>query len=120
MNILLWILQVVLAMYLSMGAVNQLFNYDKLKQQYVIYQALPQGFWVVYGTITLLCALGLFLTKAGRLITPIAALVLALESVLFVGVYAHFAQFSLSLLIWGGVPAIVAAFIAYARFSIKP
>lgn len=119
MNIVLWVLQVVLALFFTMASVNQLFNYDKLAQQYVIYRTLPQGFWVVYGIVALLCALGLVLTKAGPLVTPIAALVLAMQGALFAGLYAYYAGFEPSLLMWSLwtlSPVIMAAFIAYARF----
>jgi DoxX-like family len=120
MNIVLWILQVVLALFFTMASLNQLFDYDKLAQQYAIYKALPQGFWVVYGVIALLCALGLVLTKVWPLATPIAAIVLAVQGVIFAGLYAHYAGFQPSFLMWSlwtlG-PVIMAAFIAYARFS---
>jgi len=120
MNILLWALQVVLALYFGMAAVNQLFNYDKLVQQYAIYKDLPQGFWIVYGIVALLCAIGMFLTKAGRLITPISALVLTVQAILFAGLVARYDGFGPSVFAWAFwtlVPAIVAAFIAYERFS---
>ena len=122
MNILLWILQVLLALFFTMASVNQLFNYDKLAQQYVIYRDLPHGFWVVYAIVALLCAAGLVLTKAGPLVTPIAAVVLAVQGLIFAGLYAHYAGFYPSFLMWSlwtlG-PVIVAAFIAYARLSVK-
>jgi hypothetical protein len=118
MNTLLWVLQVLLALFFTMGAVNQLFNYDELTKRYVVYKALPRKFWVVYGIVSLLCALGLVLTKAGPLVTPIAALVLAVQGALFARLYAYHAGFYPSLLMWSlwtlG-PVIVAAFIAYAR-----
>jgi hypothetical protein len=68
----------------------------------------------------LLCARALVLTKVWRLATPIAAVVLAMQGVLFAGVYAHYAGFQPSLAMWSlwtlG-PVVIAAFIAYARFS---
>jgi hypothetical protein len=111
---------VVLALFFTMASVNQLFNYEKLAQQYAIYKVLPQGFWVAYGIVSLLCAVGLVLTNAGPLVTPIAALVLAVQGVIFAGLYAYYAGFHPSVLMWSlwtVGPVIVAAFIAYARFS---
>jgi hypothetical protein len=120
MNILLWILQVALALFFTMASVNQLFNYGYLAQQYVIYRAMPQGFWAVYAIVALACAVGLVLTKAAPRVTPIAALVLAVQGLLFAGLYAYYAGFNPSFLMWSlwtlG-PVIVAAFIAYARLS---
>jgi hypothetical protein len=122
MNILLWVLQVACALLNTMGAVNQLFNYDKLALQFPIYQALPHGFWIVYGSVALLGALGLVLTKVGRLVTPIAALVLTAQGFLFAGLTAHYDGFTPSVFswaMWTVVPSLVTAFIAYARFTAK-
>ena len=120
MNILLWVLQVMLALFFTMGAVQQLFNYDKISKQYVIYKVLPRGFWAGYGSLTLLCALGLILTMVWPLVTPIAALILAVQGAFFAGLYAYHAGFRPSFLMWAlwtVVPVAVAAFISYATFS---
>src|SRR4029453_3187842 len=120
MNILLWILQVFLALFFTMAAANQLFNYQKLTEQYAIYKALPQPFWVVWAIISILCALGLVLTIIAPQATPIAALVLAVQGAIFAGLYAYHAGFRPTFAMWAMWtlgPVIVAAFIAYARFS---
>jgi len=120
MNILLWVLQIVLALFFTMGAAQKLFNYQNIAEQYAIYKALPQGFWVGYAIVSLLCALGLVLTKVAPAITPIAAVVLAVQGIIFASLYAHYAGFRPSVLMWGlwtlG-PVVIAAFIAYGRFS---
>jgi hypothetical protein len=120
LNILLWGLQIVLALLYTIASLNQLFNFKNIAQQYAVYRDLPQGFWIAYAIVTLLCVLGLLLTKVGRLVTPIAALVLAVQGILFAWLYAHDAGFYPSVLMWGiwtlG-PVIIAAFIAYERFS---
>ncbi|HEV8021935.1 MAG TPA: DoxX family protein [Candidatus Lustribacter sp.] len=122
MNILLWALQVVLALFFTMASANQLFNYDQLARQYAIYRALPQGFWAIYAIVALSCAAGLVLTKVWPQVTPISALILVVEGVVFAGLYAYYAGFAPSVLMWSlwtlG-PVIVAAFIAYGRFSVK-
>jgi hypothetical protein len=120
MNILLWVLQVGLALFFTMASVNQLFNYNTLAEQFIIYRVLPQGFWIVYAIVALMCALGLVLTRVTPMVTPVAALVLAVQGAVFAGLYAYHAGFLPSVLMWGlwtlG-PVIVAAFIASARFS---
>lgn len=120
MNILLWVLQVVLALFFTMASMNQLFNYEKLAQQYAIYKALPQGFWIVYAIVSLLCALGLVLTKVAPPVTPLAAMILVVQGLIFAALYAHYAGFQPSFMMWSTWtlgPVVVAAFIAYARFS---
>jgi hypothetical protein len=120
MNIVLWILQVALALFFAMAAVQQLFNYDKLTEQFAIYKALPRPFWVGYAIISLACAVGLVLTMVSPVITPIAALVLTVQGLIFASLYAHYAGFRPSFAMWAGwtlSPVVVAAFIAYARYS---
>jgi len=120
MNILLWILQVVLALFFTMAAVNQLFNYNKLTEQFAIYQAVPRAFWVGYAIISLLCAVGLVVTMLAPGITPIAALILAVQGSIFAGLYAYHAGFRPSVLMWGlwtVGPVVIALFIAWARFT---
>jgi hypothetical protein len=120
MNILLWILQVTLALFFAMASMNQLFNYPKLSQQFEIYRALPRAFWAVYAVVALCGAVGLVLTSFWPLATPVAAAMLALQGLIFAGLYARFAGFKPSVLMWGVWtlgPVVIAAFIAYARFS---
>ena len=120
MNILLWILQAALAAFFAMAALQQLFNYDKLTEQFAIYKAVPRPFWVGYALISLACALGLVLTVAGPMVTPVAAAVLAVQGLIFAGLYAHYAGFRPSFAMWAGwtlTPVAVAAFIAYGRYS---
>lgn len=119
MNIVLWVLQGVLALFFTMGAVQQLFNFDTISKQYVIYRVLPRAFWAVYGSVTLLCALGLLLSPVWALATPIAASVLVVQGAVFAGLYAYHSGFRPSFLMWAlwtVTPVILAAVIAYARF----
>ncbi|HEV2677132.1 MAG TPA: DoxX family protein [Aliidongia sp.] len=121
MNILLWVLQVALALFFCMASMNQLFSYAKLSQQFAIYKALPQGFWVVYAIVALFGALGLVLTSVWPVATPIAAATLAVQGLVFAALYARYAGFRPSVLMWGlwtlG-PVVVAAFIAYGRCTL--
>ena len=120
MNIVLWILQVLLALLFAMGSVQQLFNYDKLAGQYAIYKALPQPFWIGYAIVAVLCCLGLVLTRVWPIATPVAATILAVQGVIFAGLYAYHAGFQPSFMMWAAWtlgPVAVAAFIAYGRFA---
>jgi len=120
MNIVLWVLQVMLALLFAAGSVQQLFTYDRLAEQYPIYKALPQAFWAVYAIIAILCCLGLLLTRVWPIATPIAATVLVVQGVIFAALYAYHAGFQPSFAMWAAWtlgPVAVAAFIAYGRFA---
>ena len=49
MNVLLWVLQVVLAMLCISGGAFQIFKLDQLKQQTAAMRALPAGLWGFLG-----------------------------------------------------------------------
>lgn len=120
MNTVLWVLQVILALFFGLASINQLFNFDNLSEQYLIYRNLPHGFWVGYAIVSLVCVIGLLITRVWPQATPIAASVLAVQGLVFAGLYAYHAGFQPSLLMWAAwtlVPVILAAFVAYARFS---
>lgn len=122
MKILLWTIQILLAIFFTLGAANQLFNYDRIAEQYIVYRSVPQLFWIVYASIALLCTLGLVMTKVWPLGTAIAALVLAVQGTLFAGLYAYHAGFEPSFVLWAFwtlTPVVLASFVAWARFP-KP
>lgn len=120
MSILLWICQVLLALFFGSASVQQLFNFEKLAHQYPIYRDVPRGFWIGYGIVSLLCAVGLVLTRVWPLVTPIAALILALQGLVFAALYAYHAGFRPTFVkwsLWTLGPVALATFIAYARIS---
>ena len=120
MSTLLWICQVFLALFFALASLQQLFNFEKLAREYAIYRAVPRGFWTGYGIVSLLCAVGLVLTDVWPLVTPIAALVLAVQGVAFAALYAHHAGFRPTFVkwsLWTLGPVALSVFIAYARFS---
>lgn len=120
MSVVLWVLQVILALFFGMASLNQLFNFKQLSEQYVIYQVFPHAFWVGYAIVSLVCAIGLVTTRVWPQATPLAASVLAVQGLAFAVLYAYQAGFQPSFLMWATwtlVPVILAAFVAYARFS---
>jgi len=120
MNILLWVLQAVLALHTAMGAV---WKFSNAEQTVPSLKALPHGVWLGLSVVELLCCLGLLvpaLSKSAGVLAPLAALCIAAEMLLFCGVnlssgapqHAHLAY-------WLAVAA-VCGFIAYGRFALKP
>ena len=122
MNIVLWIVQAVLAfLYLSGGA-YKLFKFEELANQM---QLLPHAGWRVLGAVEMLGGVLLIVPAATKwmpLLTPIAAAVLALETLALSGLYA---RYSLKLaasnpLVWSTVMGLLVAFVAYGRYAISP
>lgn len=121
MNILLWIIQVLLAGLYVIGGVTKIFMFEKFAQQVASTKALPQGLWVAIGVFELLCGLGLTLPAATRIqpsLTPIAASCLAVEGLLFAVFHAIHGEHSP--MAFGLVSAALSAFVAYGRFALKP
>jgi len=122
MNVLLWVFQVALALlYLSGGAYKAL-KFDELAKQM---PALSHGGWRVLGVLEMLGAVLLVVPAAASwmpLLTPLAAAVLALETLGLAGLYA---RHSLRLtaanpLVWGLVMGLLVAFVAYGRYALSP
>ncbi|HVM32614.1 MAG TPA: hypothetical protein VMU88_05725 [bacterium] len=112
MNILLWILQVLLALWNLTGAFYMMGHYEVLAKAWALAD-LPKPFWILYGILQILFALGLLLPKlAARSAIGLALLVL-------LGI-ALFAQYSGAGLLWAFIPAALLAFVAYGRGSLKP
>ena len=124
MNVLLWILQIALALFCFAGGQYKLFHFDELAKLPSA-AALSRGGWGAIGIFEILCAILLVVPAAVKwmpILTPIAAAALALESV---ALAVLFAQYSLALtatnpLVFVVVMGLVAAFVAYGRYALRP
>jgi hypothetical protein len=122
MNVLLWVLQGVLALLYLAGGSYKVFKFEELASQL---PALPLGAWRVLGVIEMLGAVLLLVPAATKWmpsLTPQAAAVLALETL---GLAALYAQYSLKLaatnpMVWALVMGLLVAFVAYGRFALRP
>ncbi len=121
MNILLWILQVMLAWLSIAGGFFQIFKIEDLQRTVAAMRELPTSLWAVFGAIGILAGLGLILPGAINVqpgITPYAAAIMAVESIIIAGLYIYFGDKApLPFVI---VMAVLGAFIAYGRFVLKP
>ena len=121
MNIFLWVLQVALAFLCISGGAFQIFKIEQLKKNVASMRALPRGLWAFLGAFECLAGLGLTLPGATNVLpvlTPIAAAAVAAESVLVSAFYIYYGDFSP--MIYSVAMAIMAAFISYGRFALKP
>jgi uncharacterized membrane protein YphA (DoxX/SURF4 family) len=121
MNILLWVLQVFAALLYGASGVMKVFMFDKIRGQVPSFGALPREAWMALGTLELVCTVGLIVPAALHgppLPTVLAAMVLAIESLVFIGVHVKYRELSSTIL--SGVLGLLMAFIAYSRMVHKP
>jgi len=118
MNMLLWVLQVAVALLYLAGGGFKTFNPDDPAKQI---RALPKGAWGALGVFELLGAVLLIVPAAAKwmpVLTPVAAAALALETLALAAVYA---RYSLKLaatnpLVYAVPMGLMAAFVAYGRY----
>jgi uncharacterized membrane protein YphA (DoxX/SURF4 family) len=121
MNILLWVLQVLAALLYGSSGVMKVFMFDKVSQDVPSFGALPREAWMTLGILELMCTVGLIVPTAFHwqpLLTILAATVLAVESLVFVGVHVKYHE--VTPMILSGVLGLLMVFIAYGRLVLKP
>jgi DoxX-like protein len=121
MNITLWIVQIVLALLCLGGGTFKIFKIDELQATVAAMRELPHGLWAFMGAIECLAGLAMILPGVLHVrprFTPIAAAVLAAQSLLISGLYLAYGDFAP--LPYSLAMALMAAFVAYGRFVLKP
>ncbi len=121
MNIVLWVLQIALAFQALAGGAYKLFAFDELAKVPAA-GALSRGGWGAIGVLEMVCAVLLVVPAAVKWrpgLTPLAAAVLAVESLALAGLYA---RYSLALtatnpLVWVVLAAVLAALVAWGRYA---
>ena len=121
MNFMLWIVQIVLALFSLAGGGYKLFAYAELAKMPAT-AAMPQSAWAALGVFEMVCGVLLivpFALKWMPVLTPLAAGALVLESLALAAVYA---RFSLQLapsnpLVWVGLMAILSVIVACGRYA---
>lgn len=121
MNILLWVVQVALALLCISGGAFQIFKLEELQKGVAAMRALPRGLWFFLGAVGCLAGLGLILPGATNLLpglTPIAAAAVAAQSVLISALYLRYRD--RSPLPYSVAMVMMAAFICYGRLELEP
>jgi len=119
-NILLWVLQILLALHTLIGAI---WKFSNPAQTVPSLSAISHSSWVVLSIIELICAVALILPALNKklgIMTPIAATFIAAEMLLFSGLFIFSGNTDYSHLIYWLVVAAFCAFITYGRFVLKP
>jgi uncharacterized membrane protein YphA (DoxX/SURF4 family) len=121
MNVLLWALQGLAALMYGSSGIMKVFMFDKISHDVSSFGALPREAWMALGILELVCTVGLIVPAAFRWqpqLTTLAAALLAVESLVFIGVHVKYREVTPMLL--SAVLGLVMAFIAYGRLVLKP
>lgn len=121
MNILLWLMQILLALHTAVGA-GWKFSHSA-QQTMPSLAAIPNSLWLTMSGVELLCSLALILPafyKPMAMLIPVAAVCIALEMLLLSAVHLNSIGNSYSPLFYWLVVAAVCAFIAYGRVVLQP
>lgn len=120
MNILLWALQILLALHTAIGAI---WKFSNSEQTVPSLSTIPHGIWLAMSVFELVCSLGLILPtfyKPLAILAPIAAACIAAEMLLFTGLHIYSGDPNYGPMIYWLVVAAICVFIAYGRLVLKP
>ena len=120
MNVILWIIQVLLALHTAVGAVWKWSNSESTMSSL---GAIPHAVWLGMSAIEVLCAVALIVpafNKRLAMLAPIAAAFVAAEMLLFAGVHLASGAGSIGPVVYWLVVAVVCAFVMYGRLVLKP
>ncbi len=121
MNILLWVLQALLALHTIVGAVWK-FSHSP-EQTMPSLSTIPSGVWLAMSVIEILSGVALVipaLSKPLGFLVPIAAVCIAIEMLFLCGVHIYSGNFAnYGPMIYWLVVAALCAFIAYGRFALN-
>lgn len=121
MDILLWALQALAALVYTASGVMKVFMFDSVSKDVRSFGALPKRVWAALGILELVCVVGLIVPAAFRwhpTLTVVAAGVLAVESLVFIGVHVKYRE--VGTIIMCSVLGLLMAFVAYGRAVLEP
>lgn len=121
MNLLLWSLQVLAALLYGASGVMKTVLFEEVTGDVLSFGALPREAWAALGVMELACVVGLILPSAlgwHPRLTVVAASLLAVESVVFIGVHLKYEE--TGAIVMSVVLGLVMAFVAYGRMVLSP
>ncbi len=120
MNLLLWVLQILLALHTLLGAIWKFANSEQSVRSL---SAIPHVGWLAIIILELLCAAGLvapLLSQRLAVLAPVAAACISAEMLFFSGLHLRSGSAEYGEMIYWLVVAAISGFIAYGRFVLKP
>lgn len=121
MNSVLWVLQVIAVVLYGASGVMKVFMFDKVSGDVASFRALTRQTWMLLGIVELICTVGLIVPAVLRwhpALTGVAAVVLALESLVFIGVHVTYRE--VPAIVLSGVLGLLMAVIVYGRLVLQP
>jgi len=121
MNVLLWVLQGLAALLYGASGVMKVFMFDKVSADVQSFGALPREAWAALGILELVCTIALIVPGVLHwrpALTVVAAAVLAVESLVFIGVHVKYGE--IAPIIMSAVLGLLMAFVAYGRMVLQP
>lgn len=118
---MLWVLQALAALVYASSGIMKVFLFDRVSHDVPSFGALPRNAWTALGIIELVAVVLLIVPGALHWrpgLTVVAAIVLALESLIFIGVHVKYRE--VPPIIMSGVLGVLMAFIAYGRSVLQP
>ena len=120
MKVVLWVVQVALALLAIAGGATKVFKFDSLVSNPAM-GALSRSTWGALGWFEMVCAILLILPAVAKwnpILTPLAAGALVVESLALAVIYARYssALTATNPLVWVVAMAVMAAFVAYERY----
>ncbi|HEY4320082.1 MAG TPA: DoxX family protein [Gemmatimonadales bacterium] len=124
MNVVLWVLQVLLAFLAGAGGAFKAFAF-KADPSIPSMQAFSRGMWAALGVFEMLCAVLLIVPGATHWmlnLTVLAAAALALESLALAAVYARYSRAvtASNPLVYVVPMAVIALLVAWGRWALSP
>lgn len=124
MNVLLWVVQVALALLSIAGGAYKVFMFDELAKMPAT-AALSRTALAALGVFEVVCGLLLIVPAATKWmpgLTPVAAAALAVESIALAALYARYSMqlSAANPLVWVVIMAFMAALISYGRYALRP
>jgi len=119
-NVLLWILQILLALHTAVGAVWKSSNAETTMPSVA---AIPHGVWQAMSALELVCAVTFIVpafNKRLAILAPIAGACVGAEMLFFSGVHLASGSTSYGPVIYWLFVAAVCAFIIYGRLVLEP
>jgi len=121
MSLLLWVLQILTALLYGSSGVMKVFMFGKVSQDVPSFGALPRKVWMTLGITEPVCTVGLIVLAAFHWqpqLMILAAAVLAVESLVFVGAHVRYQE--VPPMILSGALGLLMAILAYGRMVLKP
>jgi hypothetical protein len=119
MNILLWVLQILLALHTIMGAV---WKFSNPAQTVPSLNVIPHGIWMTMSVIELICGLALILpafNKRLAILVPFSVIYIAAEMLFFCLLTIFSVKPDYNHIIYWLIVTAMCAIIAYGRFVRK-